>query len=164
MADSMDPVVHAMLETPAAGKVLLQSLNDSVVVTRQGLTGVLAQQLHHSCYGQGLATVPHVPSQHRLSTWRIYCARLATILFIVTVFHSPTTTTITSLIHIYVYMYTCSFIVHILPPIRRFIYYSLRVYSLFYFKYCLFCVYTVYIFINLFFTSFLNLFINLFIF
>ena len=53
-----------MLETPAAGKVLIQSLNDSVVVTRQGLTGVLAQQLHHSCYGQGLATAPHVPSQH----------------------------------------------------------------------------------------------------
>ena len=60
----MDPVVHAMLETPAAGKVLIQSLNDSVVVTRQGLTGVLAQQLHHSCYGQRLATAPHVPSQH----------------------------------------------------------------------------------------------------
>ena len=53
MADSMDPVVHAMLETPAAGKVLIQSLNDSVVVT-----------LHHSCYGQGLATATHVPSQH----------------------------------------------------------------------------------------------------
>ena len=53
MADSMDPVVRAMLETLAAGKVLIQSLNDSVVVTR-----------HHSCYGQGLATAPHVPSQH----------------------------------------------------------------------------------------------------
>ena len=51
MADSMDPVVHAMLETTAAGEVLIQSLNDSVVVTRQGLTGLLAQQLHHSCYG-----------------------------------------------------------------------------------------------------------------
>ena len=36
----MDPVVHSMLETPAADKVLIQSLNDSVVVTRQGLTGV----------------------------------------------------------------------------------------------------------------------------
>ena len=60
----MDPVVHSMLETPAADKVLIQSLNDSVVVTRQGLTGVSAQQLHHSCYGQGLATAPHVPSQH----------------------------------------------------------------------------------------------------
>ena len=64
MADSMDQVVHAMLETPAAGKVLIQSLNDSVVLTRQGLTGVLAQQLHHSCYGQGPVTAPHVPSQH----------------------------------------------------------------------------------------------------
>ena len=65
MANSMDPVVHAMLETPAAkGKVLIQSLNDSVVVTRQGLRGVLAQQLHHSCDGRGLATAPHVPTQH----------------------------------------------------------------------------------------------------
>ena len=26
-------------------------------------------------------------------------------------------------------------------PLRHFIYYSVRVYSLFYFKYCLFCVY-----------------------
>ena len=117
MADSMDPVVHAMLETPAAGEVLIQSLNDSVVVTRQGLTGVLAQQLHHSCYGQGLATVPHVPSQHRLSTWRIYCARLATILFIVTVFHSPTTTTITSFnlylcIYVYMFIYSTYFAPH----------------------------------------------------
>ena len=59
----MDPVVHAMLETPAAGEVLIQSLNDSVVVTRQGLTGVLAQ-LHHSCYGQGLATAPHIPRSY----------------------------------------------------------------------------------------------------
>ena len=64
MADSMDPVVHAMLETLAAGEVLTQSLNDSVVVTRQGLTGVLAQQLHHSCYGQGLATAPHIPRSY----------------------------------------------------------------------------------------------------
>ena len=67
------------------------------------------------------------------------------------------------LIYIYVYMYTCSFIAHILLPLRRFIYYSLRVYSLFHFKYCLFCVY-IYIFINLFVFSFLNLFTYLFIF
>ena len=77
---------------------------------------------------------------HRLSTWRIYCARLAAILFIVTVFHSPTTTTITSFnlyLCIYVYMFIyCTYF----GPLRRFIYYSLRVYSLFSFKYCLFCV------------------------
>ena len=78
---------------------------------------------------------------HRLSTWRIYCARLAAILFIVTVFHSPTTTTITSFnlylcIYVYMFIYSTYF-----APLRRFIYYSLRVYSLFYFKYCLFCVY-----------------------
>ena len=30
---------------------------------------------------------------------------------------------------------------HYFAPLRRFIYYSLRAYSLFYFKYCLFCVY-----------------------
>ena len=45
---------------------------------------------------------------HRSNTWRIYCARLATILFIVTVFHSPTTTTITSFnfyLHIYIHVH-----------------------------------------------------------
>ena len=45
-------------------------------------------------------------------------------------------------------------------PLRRFIYYSLRVYSLFYFKYCLFCVCIyIYILTNLFVFSLLNLFI-----
>ena len=78
---------------------------------------------------------------HRPSTWRIYCARLAAILFIVTAFQSPTTTTITSFnwylcIYVYMFIYSTYF-----APLRRCIYYSLRVYSLFYFNYCLFCVY-----------------------
>ena len=76
---------------------------------------------------------------HRPNTWRIYCARLAAILFIVTVFHSRTTTTITSFnfyLHIYMFIYSTYF-----ASLRRFIYYSLRVYSLLNFKYCLFCVY-----------------------
>ena len=59
---------------------------------------------------------------HRLSTWRIYCARLAAILFIVTVFHGPTTTTITSFnlylcIYVYMFIYSTYF-----APLRRFIY------------------------------------------
>ena len=83
------------------------------------------------------------------TTWRIYCARLDAILFIVTVFHSPTTTTIRSFnlyicIYVYVFIYSTYFAL-----LRRFIYYSLRVYSLFYFKYCLFCVYIyIYIYIH----------------
>ena len=32
--------------------------------TRQGLRGVLAQQLNRSCNGRGLATAPHLPPQH----------------------------------------------------------------------------------------------------
>ena len=32
--------------------------------SRQGLRGVLAQQLNRSCNGRGLATAPHVPPQH----------------------------------------------------------------------------------------------------
>ena len=47
------------------------------------------------------------------STWTNYCAQLAAILLIVTVFHSLTTTLITSFI-----------IVHILPLLRRFIFNS----------------------------------------
>ena len=56
-----------MLETPAARLVLRAkqtTLHGSVVETRQGLRGVLAQQLNRSCNGQGLATAPHVPPQH----------------------------------------------------------------------------------------------------
>ena len=54
MAMSLDLVVRAMLETPAASKVLRvkqTSLNGTVVVTRQGLRSVLAHQLHSSCDG-----------------------------------------------------------------------------------------------------------------
>ena len=46
MANSPDLAVRAMLETPAAGKVLRAkqtTLNGSVVATRQGLRGALAQ-------------------------------------------------------------------------------------------------------------------------
>ena len=68
------------------------------------------------------------------------------------------------LIYIYVYMYTCSFIVHILPPFVDL-----------YIIHCVFIAYStlnivsfvyiyIYIFINLFVFSFLNLFIYLFIF
>ena len=77
----------------------------------------------------------------RLSSAEHLEARLVAFLFIVTVFHSPTTTTITSFnlylcIYVYMFIYSTYF-----APLRRFIYYSLRAYSLFYFKYCLFCVY-----------------------
>ena len=71
MALSPDPVVCAMLETPAARKVLRAkqtSLHVTVVATRQGLRSVLAQQLHSSCDGQGLATAPQVPAQHQWVT------------------------------------------------------------------------------------------------
>ena len=68
MAMSPDPVVCAMLETPAARKVLRArqtSLNGTVVATRQGLRSVLAQQLYSSVNGRGLASAPRVPAQHR---------------------------------------------------------------------------------------------------
>ena len=71
MATSPDPVVRAMLETPAARKVLRArqtSLNGTVVATRQGLKGVLAQQLYSSVDGRGLAPAPQVPAQHRWVT------------------------------------------------------------------------------------------------
>lgn len=60
-----------LLETPAARKVLRAkqtSLNGTVVATRQGLGSVLAQQLHSSCDGRGLATAPQVPAQHQWVT------------------------------------------------------------------------------------------------
>ena len=53
---------------------------------------------------------------HRPSIWRMYCARLVAILFIVTVFHIVLLQPLLRLlIYIYICMYTCSFIVHILP-------------------------------------------------
>ena len=71
MALSLDPVVRAMLQTPAARKVLRArqtSLNDTVVATRQGLRSALAQQLYSSVNGRGLAPAPQVPAQHRWVT------------------------------------------------------------------------------------------------
>ena len=71
MGLSPDPVVCAMLETPAACKVLRAkqtSLHGTVMATRQGLRSVLAQQLHSSCDGRGLATAPQVPTQHQWVT------------------------------------------------------------------------------------------------
>ena len=71
MAMSPDPVVRAMLETPTARKVLRAkqtSLNGTVMGTCQGRRTVLAQQLHSSRDGQGLATAPQVPPQHRWVT------------------------------------------------------------------------------------------------
>ena len=71
MAMSPDPVVRAMLETPAARKVLRArqtSLNGTVVATRQGLRSVLAQQLYSSVDGRGLAAAPQVPAQHQWVT------------------------------------------------------------------------------------------------
>ena len=44
------------------------------------------------------------------------------------------------LIFIYIYIYTFIYSTYF-ASLRRFIYYSLRVYSLLNFKYCLFCVY-----------------------
>ena len=66
------------------------------------------------------------------------------------------------LIYIYVYMYTCSFIVHILPPfvdlyIIHYVFIAYSTLNIVSFVY-------IYIFINLFVFSFLNLFIYLFIF
>ena len=71
MAMSPDLVVRAMLETPAASKLLRvkqTSLNSTVVATLQGLRSVLAQQLHSSSDGRGLATAPQVPAQHQWVT------------------------------------------------------------------------------------------------
>ena len=71
MAMSPDPVVCAMLETPAARKVLRArqtSLNGTVVATRQGLRSALPQQLYSSVDGRGLAPAPQVPAQHRWVT------------------------------------------------------------------------------------------------
>ena len=71
MAMSPDPVVCAMLETPAARKVLRArqtSLNGTVVATRQGHSSALPQQLYSSVDGRGLAPAPQVPAQHRLVT------------------------------------------------------------------------------------------------
>ena len=71
MAMSLDPVVRAMLETPAARKVLRArqtSLNGTVVATRQGLRSVLVQQLYSSVDGRGLAPAPQVPAQHQWVT------------------------------------------------------------------------------------------------
>ena len=71
MAMSPDPVVCAMLETPAARKVLRArqtSLNGTVVATRQGLRSALPQQLYSSVNGRGLAPAPRVPAQHRWVT------------------------------------------------------------------------------------------------
>ena len=71
MAMSPDPVVRAMLETPAARKVLRArqtSLNGTVVATRQGLRSLLAQQLYSSVDGRGLAPAPQVPAQHQWVT------------------------------------------------------------------------------------------------
>ncbi|CAH3170888.1 unnamed protein product [Porites evermanni] len=71
MAMSPDPVVCAMLETPATHKVLRAkqtSLNGTVVATRQGLRSVLAQQLHSLCDERGLATAPQVPAQNQWVT------------------------------------------------------------------------------------------------
>ena len=68
------------------------------------------------------------------------------------------------LIYIYVYMYTCSFIVHILPPFvdLYIIHYVFIAYSTL--NIVSFVYIYIYIFINLFVFSFLNLFIYLFIF
>ena len=71
MAMSPDPVVCAMLETPAARKVLRArqtSLNSTVVATRQGLRSALPQQLYSSVDGRGLAPAPQVLAQHRWVT------------------------------------------------------------------------------------------------
>ena len=71
MAMSPDPVVCAMLETPAARKVLRArqtSLNGTVMATRQGLRSALPQQLYSSVNGRGLAPASQVPAQHRWVT------------------------------------------------------------------------------------------------
>ena len=66
------------------------------------------------------------------------------------------------LIYIYVYMYTCSFIVHILPPSVDL--YIIHYVSIAYSTLNIVSFVYIYIFINLFVFSFLNLFIYLFIF
>ena len=56
-------------------------------------------------------------------------------------------------------MYTCSFIVNILPPfVDLYVIHYVFIYSLFYFEYCLFCVY-IYKFICFLSSKFIYLFI-----
>ena len=85
---------------------------------------------------------------HRPNTWSrdLLCSTCRYSIHCHCFSYSPTTTTITSFdlyLHIYVYMFIYS---TYFACLRRFIYYSLRVYSLVYFTYCLFCVY-IYIYI-----------------
>ena len=71
LAESQDPVISAMINTPAAVRLLKAkqtTLDGSVVATRQGLRGLLANQLHCSVDGRGLVRSSQVPSQHRWVT------------------------------------------------------------------------------------------------
>ena len=54
MAESQDPVTRAMLNVPAALRVLVAkqtTLNSTIVATRRGPKGALAHQLHQSVDG-----------------------------------------------------------------------------------------------------------------
>ena len=71
MAESQDPVISLMVNTPPALKLLhtkQTTLDSSVVATCQGLRGLLANQLHCSVDGRGLVRSSQVPSQHRWVT------------------------------------------------------------------------------------------------
>ena len=71
IAESQDPVISAMINTPAAIRLLKAkqtTLDGSVVATRQGLRGLLANQLHRSVDGRGLVKSSQVPNQHRWVT------------------------------------------------------------------------------------------------
>ena len=71
MAESQDPVMSAILQTPAALGLLKHrqtTLDGSVVATRRGLRGLLANQLHRSVDGRGLAPASRVPKQHQWVT------------------------------------------------------------------------------------------------
>ena len=71
MAASQDPVMSAIIKTPAALGLLKQrqtTLDGSVVATRRGLKGLLANQFHRLVDGRDLANASQVPKQHQWVT------------------------------------------------------------------------------------------------
>ena len=69
LADSEDPAIQALLETPAARQLIESQtrprrLNDTIVTSTRCLRSALAQTLYQSVDGHGLVAASLVPQQH----------------------------------------------------------------------------------------------------
>ena len=69
LADSEDPAIQALLETPAASQLIEsqtrpRQLNDTIVTSTRCLRSALAQTLYQSVDRHGLVAASLVPQQH----------------------------------------------------------------------------------------------------